>query len=143
MIKVLKGRERRVLEQRLKAQYSAKIPENLEVVLQSKKEFRLTTREALQVDIESLNPQGIGLKIAKETKHGIMLSIEGAQLLKPEAKIINLSLDQAYSWVRGRNLDIKAPEGYVILKYDGYYLGCGLSRGEHIKNLYPKHRRIV
>jgi len=98
MIKVLKGRERRVLEQRLKAQYSAKIPENLEVVL---------------------------------------------QLLKPEAKIINLSLDQAYSWVRGRNLDIKAPEGYVILKYDGYYLGCGLSRGEHIKNLYPKHRRIV
>ncbi len=143
MIKVLKGRERTVLQRRLEAQYGARIPEGLEIVLQSKKEFRLATREALQVDTKNLNIQGVGLKIAKETRHGIMLSVEGAQLLKPKEKIVSLSLDQAYCWVRGGNLDIKAPEGYVVLKYDGYYLGCGLSRGERIKNLYPKHRRIV
>ncbi len=143
MIKVLKGRERRTLEQRLRIRYGVRIPESLEVVLQSKKEFRLTTCEALQVDIERLNPQGIGLKIAKETKHGIMLSIEGAQLLKPDANVARLNLNQAYCWVKGGNLEIKASRGYVVLKYGEYYLGCGLSTGEHIKNLYPKHRRIL
>ncbi|MEM3587568.1 MAG: hypothetical protein QXO71_09630, partial [Candidatus Jordarchaeaceae archaeon] len=81
-----------------------------------------------------------------DEKGGIRLSIEGAQLIGREAKknIIQIDYDEAIKWMKGENLKIETEnQGYVILKWKNYYLGCGELKNGIIKNYVPKDRRIT
>ena len=49
-------------------------------------------------------------------------------------------------FVNGKNLEIKEKcdlKGYVVVKYEEHYLGCGRIEGKTLRNLVPKDRRIL
>lgn len=60
--------------------------------------------------------------------------------------IIELSRKQAKEFTEGFDLCVEShgcSDGYVIIKYGGFPLGCGLLRGNEIKNMLPKAKRMA
>jgi NOL1/NOP2/fmu family ribosome biogenesis protein len=91
-----------------------------------------------------------GVYFGKLDKKGkIRLSIEGAQLIGKKAKknIIEVNHNEAAKWMKGENLKVEPEksenQGYIILKWKNYYLGCGELKNGIIRNYVPKDRRIT
>ena len=49
-------------------------------------------------------------------------------------------------FVDGKDLEVNENcnlKGYVVVKYEEHYLGCGRIEGKTLRNLVPKDRRII
>lgn len=55
---------------------------------------------------------------------------------------VELSLEDAISYLRTETVQVDAPKGYIILTYKGYPLGFGKNIGNRVNNLYPTEWRI-
>jgi NOL1/NOP2/fmu family ribosome biogenesis protein len=85
--------------------------------------------------------------------------IEDKMILKPTTNFIQLfgkefkkkiyeldNWEEVKLFVNGKNLEIKEKcdlRGYVVVKYEEHYLGCGRIEGKTLRNLVPKDRRIL
>ena len=93
---------------------------------------------------ESAVVEGIGLYLAKE-EYGIRLSIEATQLLKDQItkNIFEMNKEQMNEWMRGNELNIKTGQkGFLAMRYNNDFLGCGKASENKISNFVPKERRI-
>ena len=59
-----------------------------------------------------------------------------------EGSLVELSYDQALSYLRREAIRVEAPKGPVTLSYMGFPLGPGKGVGNRINNLYPEAWRI-
>lgn len=59
-----------------------------------------------------------------------------------EGPLVELSYDQALSYLRREAIRVEAPKGPVTLSYMGFPLGPGKGVGNRINNLYPEAWRI-
>ena len=84
-----------------------------------------------------------GVYFGKLEKDGFRLSVEGCYLVGGSATkgVVEVDRGQAERWMRGEDLEIEAG-GYVILRWGGYFLGCGKAKGGKVLNYLPKERRI-
>jgi len=72
------------------------------------------------------------------------------QLIGKYAKksVIKLTKENALRFIRGENLDLSVDEildvsgGYILVTYLGFPLGCGLLKGNYVKNMIPKPKRL-
>lgn len=72
----------------------------------------------------------------------VMLQVFG-RLAK--SNVIELDRQKAKEFTEGFDIAVKnhgCTDGYVTLKYQDYPLGCGLLRGNEIKNMLPKAKRM-
>lgn len=92
---------------------------------------------------QSLNIEIIGLYIFKQ-EHDLRLSFDATHLLAPQLSknIVDINDEQLALWIRGHDLDIKAPRGTLIIRHNNDFLGCGKSTEERILNHVPKERRL-
>ena len=133
----------------------------------AKKKLFLMNRELDMLSqneiIGQLTIERVGLYFGDQTDGGLRLTMEGSQLIGPQAKQNVVALDEAEveEWFYGRpivkELDMKknkmTGKGYIILKHKNKlsgvidYLGCGRYKeinGKHqIMNFVPKIRRRV
>ncbi|WXG40033.1 MAG: hypothetical protein WED07_04300 [Candidatus Freyarchaeum deiterrae] len=103
-------------------------------------------KECTNLEKQSIEIVHYGVYFGRFDKDGLRLSIEGAQLIGKEAKrnIIEIDHNKAVKWMKGEDLKIESgAQGYVILKWKNYYLGCGEIKNGTIKNHLPKDRRIT
>jgi NOL1/NOP2/fmu family ribosome biogenesis protein len=96
-----------------------------------------------------LSPDTAGLLIArigntvKPTTN--LLQLLGEHITR---NFVTLDRDKAALYIKGLDLEVNAAEigdtveGYVLLRYLAFPLGCGLLKGTHIKNMLPKARRL-
>ena len=59
--------------------------------------------------------------------------------------VLTLGKQEAKEFTEGFDLTIKnhgCSDGYVILRYKDYSLGCGLLKGNNLKNMLPKAKRM-
>ncbi len=84
-----------------------------------------------------------GVYFGKIEKDGFRLSIEGCYLLKDQIKknIKEIDFEDMIRWLRGEDLE-GTENGYIVLKWRDYFLGCGRGNGKVIKNYVPKDRRL-
>ena len=74
-----------------------------------------------------------------------LLQIVGSLITR---NFVSLERDSAARYIRGLDLEVTVTEigdtteGYVLLKYLSFPLGCGLLQGSHIKNMLPKAKRL-
>lgn len=74
-----------------------------------------------------------------------LLQVFGRRIQK---NFIQLSRAQAVSYARGEDLALSpgqadaCTQGYVLLKYGEYPLGCGQLQGRFIKTMLPKAKRL-
>ncbi len=88
--------------------------------------------------------EGVGIYFLKKEITGIRMSFEAVQLLKNQItkNILDLTDEQANSWIKGNDLAVKTPAGVYVMRNNGLLLGCGKSNGEVIFNYVPKERRL-
>jgi NOL1/NOP2/fmu family ribosome biogenesis protein len=85
-----------------------------------------------------------GVYLGRVESNGFRLSIEGSYLIGKKAKkgVVEIDRARAIRWMRGKDIEEGKARGYVILKYNKYFLGCGWGDGRRIRNFVPKNRRI-
>lgn len=99
-------------------------------------------------DLEEITPiERAGVYIGKyvPAEESIRLSIEGTQVFKDQINknIFELDKEQAERWMSGQELNLKpGTRGFVIMKYENDFLGCGKASEEKITNFIPKNRRL-
>ncbi|MBE8539860.1 methyltransferase RsmF C-terminal domain-like protein [Geoglobus acetivorans] len=128
--------EREILE-KLREQFGVEIL-NLRLKLMGKN--RIYAYRECGPDIEERHS---GVYFGKIERDGIRLSIEGCYLLNDELRknVVELSRDEMIRWLRGEDIE-RDVQGYVVLKWKTYWLGCGRGNGKIIRNFVPKDRRL-
>ncbi|MGB9748439.1 MAG: methyltransferase RsmF C-terminal domain-like protein [Candidatus Woesearchaeota archaeon] len=111
----------------------------------------LVTKEISKLNFKKLKISRTGIYFAdyeeKFKNNKIRLSIEGAQLIGALAKKNILEIDESglRKWFFGEDLIVKnasnVSDGFVILKYNNDFVGCGLLKQGILKNYVPKERR--
>ncbi len=76
-------------------------------------------------------------------RDGLRLSVEGCYLVGKSARkgVVKVGREQAERWMRGENIEGEG-DGYVILRWGSYFLGCGKAREGKVLNYLPKERRV-
>ncbi len=73
-------------------------------------------------------------------------SIEGAQRFGPKAtkNIVEVAKEQAITFLRAQNISVvtTADNGFVIVKYENDYIGCGRLNNGEIVPFISKNRRL-
>jgi NOL1/NOP2/fmu family ribosome biogenesis protein len=71
--------------------------------------------------------------------------MEATQLLKNQItkNIFELNEEQMNEWMKGNELNIQTgKKGFLAMKYQNDFLGCGKASENKISNFVPKERRI-
>ena len=146
---IMNSREKKRLFLKIEEQWGIKpdfLKEYAFIKKQSGKIF-ISTKEAAETfqDI-NVRKYSLGNYFGKITeKDNFRLSIEGSGLLGPNATRNVLELDRGMTllWLAGHDLEIKTQmQGFLIIKSDEDYIGCGQATENKILNYVPKNRRI-
>ena len=94
----------------------------------------------------SLRFEALGMVIMRRSKFGWKPTTNAIQVFGQHARknTVDLNEEQMRAFVAG--LDVKGPfegveEGYVVVRYGGRPLGCGLYKRGVLKSQVPKARR--
>jgi NOL1/NOP2/fmu family ribosome biogenesis protein len=93
-----------------------------------------------------LKPVSVGILVARMSG-SVKPSTNLLQLFGRHASrsIVSLPKEQALRYLRGEDLKLTdggATEGYILLKYLDFPLGCGMLKKGIVKNMLPKAKRI-
>jgi hypothetical protein len=99
-----------------------------------------------------LGPKNI-LPIPRTSNNGILILRDN--FLKPTTNFfqifgnkitesfLEITKEQAIAYMKGDDLEIESElDGYILIKYKDYPLGCGFIRENKIKNQIPKSKRL-
>ncbi|MBI2142523.1 hypothetical protein HYU15_03485 [Candidatus Woesearchaeota archaeon] len=147
--RILNSKQVREVLSIIESQWGARTSELREkyaFLINSRNRIFVITRDAANIDFPALHINSMGLYFG-ELSHGVLrLTIEGSQIIGPSAKrnIAELSSEEMKSWLRGSDLSRQCDgcSGFVIVKHESDFLGCGRYANGVIKNFVPKTRRI-
>jgi NOL1/NOP2/fmu family ribosome biogenesis protein len=113
--------------------------------ISEKNKIYIINNSIKQVNLERIRINSLGLYFCELNNDAIRLSLEGSHIIGPTASKNLLELDSVatLAWLRGE--DIESSEefcGFVILKNNKDFLGCGRYKEGRILNYIPKNRRI-
>lgn len=107
----------------------------------------LISRDVEKLDLERLRIDSLGLYFGEKKNGELRLSIEGSQLVGKSATKNVLEIDdmEFKDWIRGTDLekDYGGCIGYVIIRHNSDFIGCGRCKEGKILNFVPKARRIA
>jgi NOL1/NOP2/fmu family ribosome biogenesis protein len=115
-------------------------------VKSGKNKIRIISKDFERIDLRGMKIEILGLYFARWDKNELRLSIEGSQIVGKYARknVLELDKQQAGEWMGGKNFTTDAKnveEGFVILKYDKDFLGCGKLLKNKVWSYIPKWRR--
>ena len=129
----------------LKKQFDAEF--DFPVVMKSSKDrIYLINKDISRIDLTKLRIDTMGLYFAEIKNNELRLSMEGSQMIGPHAKKNVLELDDklARLWLKGNDIPVKTDmKGFLIIKNNNDFLGCGKFVENRILNFVPKTRRIL
>ena len=138
-------KQKKELEKQIEKTWGAQIKIN-EIIEGGKNKLWHVSEDVKKIRTGRLRVETIGNYFARYDKRGeLRLSIEGSMKVGPYAKrnVVRITEKELGEWIRGMNLDKKVEnKGYVILKYENNYVGCGKAYSKGILNHVLKNRRI-
>jgi len=89
------------------------------------------------------NIELIGLYVLKKEQDW-RINFDALPLIKEQINknIFSIDEQQFQKWIRGHDIEAKAPTGTLIIQYNKDFVGSGKSNGQVIFNYVPKERRI-
>lgn len=150
MLKIFNENEKLEIEKRLNEQFGIKKIPGLIIKGGTERLFlfqgSLKPKEILELANE-IPVERIGIYFAKqqEGEEQIRLSLDGAQILKSQITKNRFELNdsQLLQWMKGHELNISIENrGYIIMTYQGEFLGTGKASALKISNFIPKNRRL-
>ena len=116
-----------------------------EFIKDQKDKIYLINKEFANINLDQLRINNLGLYFGTISKGNLRLSIEGSQLVGPKAtkNILELNDKQVKEWLKGEDVNIESElTGFLIIKNNKDYLGCGKIIENKLLNFIPKGRRI-
>lgn len=149
-IKVLSKSENQEILNKLKNQFGISEINGTLIKMGSERIFlfqgSLSEKQLGQIEYNLRIPiERVGVYFAKLQLGEVRLSIEGVHILKNQItkNIFQLNDEQAEQWMMGSELNIQTGKrGFLIMQYNGEFLGCGKASELKISNYIPKNRRL-
>ena len=113
---------------------------NLNFEFEERGKKRVYVFKPCEIDVPTYHK---GIYFGTLEKNGFRLSIEGCFLVGKFAKrnVMDLDDENAFRWMRGEDIPCNL-KGYVIVRWKGFFLGCGKANGRILRNFVPKNRRV-
>lgn len=114
-------------------------------LMSDKDNLYLIFKDVEKINFSQLRINSFGLYFGEYRHNELRLSIEGSQIIGKLAKknIVELTKDQLKTWFKGNDVDIEIDcKGFVILKNNDDFVGCGRVKENKILNFVPKARRL-
>jgi len=147
MIKFIKSSQKRKILAELEEIYGiTNLPYLL--VKTGKKKLRAFSGHLSKEEISQLteltNIEVIGMYLISQKDNDLRLNFDAVSLLRNQItkRIIEIDKGQLELWIRGHDLEIEAPRGIVVLKYNNDLVGVGKSNTQKIFNYVPKERKL-
>ncbi len=148
--KVLNSKEVRALADMVKQQWGcglSGLSESCGFLEGKTGDIFLISRDIERLDLERLRIDSLGLYFGEQKNSELRLSIEGSQLIGKAATKNVVEIDDAEfkDWIRGNDLE-KSPSdcsGFVIIRHNSDFIGCGRCKEGKILNFVPKARRVA
>jgi NOL1/NOP2/fmu family ribosome biogenesis protein len=141
----LNSHELREINAALEKQWGTELSKDYAYVLRKDGDLFMVNRDVDRVDLAKLNINSLGLYIGEFRGGEFRPGIEGSQLFGPLAKrnVVSISKEQLAKWLAGEELDIDADaSGYILLKHENDFVGCGRLVEGKLSNFVPKVRRV-
>ncbi len=147
----LKSKEKKLLTQRLVAQYGIdpSVLDGATLLFQERRgRYYLINHELDALELGTLRIDAMGLYVFAETPDGLRLSVEGSQLLGPSATrhVLTITRDEFHAWMLGNDLQRTLPDHTFYLITNGTdFCGCGKALPQQgiVKNYLGKARRVA
>ena len=144
--KVLNSREVRAIADMVKQQWGCGLDLGCGFLEGKDGDVFLISRDVENLDLEHLRINSLGLYFGQLRNGELRLSIEGSQLVgKTAAKnVVELNDGEFKLWLRGEDIEKASSDcsGYVIIRHNSDFIGCGKYKEGKILNFVPKARRV-
>jgi NOL1/NOP2/fmu family ribosome biogenesis protein len=143
-LKVLNSKERKKVFALIEEQYGCDFGENFEFFINSRNKIFIMSKSFGEIDVSLLRVNSLGMYLGELYQNVLRLSIEGSQAIGKIAKKNILELDdiQAERWMKGEDFEVDTDiNGFVLIKNNNDFLGCGKVAGKKLYNYVPKERR--
>lgn len=122
------------------------VPEDKYFYMESGKEkIYMINTEIVNINLDALRIDTMGLYIGKYQSDGFRPSIEGSQIIGKTAtkNVLEINLEQRHRWLKGEDIEVEHPEAIVLVKCENDFLGAGkVSKGILLTGI-PKSRRLA
>ena len=144
-LKILNTKEIRNILELIKKQWGCSFKADYAFLQNEKGRTYIVSKDIAKIDFKKIRINSVGLYFAEVNGNEIRLSIEGSQLIGPNAEknIIELNEEEARGWLKGNDLERETKaEGFAIIKHGNDYMGTGRISNNKILNFVPKTRRL-
>jgi len=102
----------------------------------NKNEFYIVSREVAENISEFDRVNKYGIFMGRKKKNHVFLSVEGCALVgKTAKKVVNITCAEKDLWFKGFDIENYNGDGFVIVKNNNDFLGCGRFEDNKILNL--------
>ena len=144
-LKILNSKEIKEIYKLVESQWGAKIKLDCGFLKNRKNRVFIISKDISKIGVSGLRINSAGMYFCETDKHGIRLSIEGTQIIGPEAakNIVALNEEETKKWFKGEDLEKECKDcnNFVILKHKNDFLGNGKYANGKILNYVSKTRR--
>ncbi|MBI4440741.1 hypothetical protein HY639_01095 [Candidatus Woesearchaeota archaeon] len=143
-LEILNKKELKPINAALQKHYGTSLPGDYVYMLNTRDNLYMVSRAIEDLPLKELRVSSIGLYIGEWLHGELRLSIEGSQLLGPLAQrnVADLADADCALWMQGESIHSVGDNGYVIIRHNGDFLGCGRRKDGVLLNYVPKTRRV-
>lgn len=143
-LKILNSKEVKEIRKKILDQWGFDFKTDFAFLQSQKNKIYLVSKDIGNIDYEKLRLQVVGNYFGEIMKNGeLRLSIEGSQIIGPQATKNVLEIEDVKSWLFGNDLKISMEDtGFMIIKNNDDFLGSGKIKDNTLLNFVPKVRRI-
>jgi len=144
-LKIQSRKEAGSIKKQLQEQWSFEGDLDYVFLMNNKGKIYIVKKEIFDIDDTKVRIDSLGMYFGAIDKGGLRLSIEGSQLVGPHCNkdILTLNKPQKDMWIRGIVIQQKHPNtGYVLIRYNDDFMGCGKVKNNELLNYFSKSRKI-
>jgi NOL1/NOP2/fmu family ribosome biogenesis protein len=145
-IKFLNSKEVKAIQKMLVSQFEFEGELDYYFSINNKNKVYIINKDISRIELASLRVDTIGLYFGEIYNETIRLSIEGSQIIGPNAKknIVIIEDEQVGSWMKGEDLEYtgESMSDYVLIKNKNHFLGCGKIQDNKLRNYISKSRKL-
>ena len=140
----LNGKQVKEINELVKEQWGTELPKEYSYLIRKDGDIFLVDRGVGEIDLQKLRINSIGIYVGELRNDELRMSIEGAQIIGPQAtkNVVKITREQLSQWLKGEDLEVDSENGFVILKCQKDFVGCGKASNGRILNFVPKARRV-
>ena len=139
---ILNAKETRKIVDRVKENYGIEEIDMDYIFIKVNDKLFLASNDFKQLSTERIH--NFGLFFARIVDEGMKLSIEGSQMIGNYAtkNVAELDIENIKKWIAGYDVPVVNSDGFVIVKHNRDFFGCGKIRNKILMNSVPRERRI-